>query len=506
MNSTISPVDDTEIIQAAAESEAPDIDLDTGTGAEAAAAPVRGPRQLVKLSVTIGEDEFDRDIDQAFRKIGREARLPGFRPGKVPRKVLEARIGLAAAREEALRDAVPAYLAKAVREHDVDLVATPEVELTAGTDGGFVEFEAICEVRPTITVPGYGGLRVELPSPGATEDEVDEAIDAERRRQGTLVEANRPAAKGDHLTLTLAASRDGEPVPGLNTDDWLYEVGKGWVAEGFDDQLVGATAGDELSFSANPSGMDEPADFSVTVTNVQEMSLPEVTDEWVAENLAEVDNVQEWRDAIANRIGESKLGQARNLFMERTTSALAELVGVQVPDSMVQADLQQRVQNTVQQFQAQGISIDQWLQATGQDAGAFVESMRGTSERAVKIDLALRAVATAEALEVSEDDLNLEYIRIGTRYQQKASEIRKTYEKNDAVADLMGALRKTKALDWLLEHVEVVDPTGTSIDRQLLLGDHDGHDHDGHDHDGHDHDGHDHDGHDHDGHDHDHEH
>ncbi|HNJ98451.1 MAG TPA: trigger factor family protein, partial [Ilumatobacteraceae bacterium] len=139
-------------------------------------APQPAPRQLVKLSVTIDEAEFDHDIDQAFRKIARQVNMPGFRAGKVPRKVLEARIGMAAARDEALRDAVPAYLAKAVTEHNVDLIATPEVEITGGEEEGEVTFDAVCEVRPVITVPGYGGLRVELPGVAATDEEIDEAV------------------------------------------------------------------------------------------------------------------------------------------------------------------------------------------------------------------------------------------------------------------------------------------------------------------------------------------
>ncbi len=482
MKSTISPASDTL---------AP-LDAD-GAETEGTDTPSRTPRELVKLSVVIAEDEFDRDIDQAFRKIGREARLPGFRAGKVPRKVLEARIGLAAAREEALRDSIPAYLADAVREHDIDLIATPEVQLTSGEESGPVEFDAVCEVRPVITVPGYGGLRVELPSPIATEEETEEAIEAERRRQGTLVDADRPAVTGDHVTLTLAASRDGEPVPGLNTEDWLYEIGKGWVAEGFDEQLVGTTKGTELAFSSNPTGMDEPADFEVTVTNVQEMQLPELTDEWVSEHLGEFDTVAAWRESIAVRIGATKLNQARNQFIDRTTTALAGLVDAPAPDSMVQGDLQARVQNTVQQFQAQGISIDQWLQATGQDANSFVEALKVQSEKAVKVDLALRAVATAEGIEVDDDDVNAEYARIALQVGQKASEVRKAYEKNDAVTDLTSQIRKTKALDWLLEHAEVVDESGAAIDRDLLTGEHHDHDHDHDDHDHHDHDHHDHD-------------
>jgi trigger factor len=446
-----------------------------------------GTQKLVKLSVTIDEAEFDRDVDAAFRKIAREVNLPGFRKGKAPRKVLEARIGIGAAREQALRDAVPSYLASAVREHDIDLIATPRIEITDGHEEGSVAFDATCEVRPEIAVPGYGGLRVELPSPVATDAEVDEAVSAERTRQGSLVDVDRPVQSGDHVTLSLAGTRDGEPVPGLNTEDWLYEVGKGWVAEGFDNELLGAAKGAELSFTATPNGTSEPADFEVTVTNVQEMVLPELTDEWVSENLGEHDTVDAWRAALADRIGTGKLNQARSQFIDRTTAALAALVDEDPPSSMVDADLQGRVQNTVQQFQAQGIAIEQWLQATGQDAEGFVSMLRVQSVTAAKVDLALRAVAAAEQIEVDDDDLGAEYARIAMQVRQKASEVRKAYERNDAVNDLIASIRKTKALDYLLEHVEVVDPDGQPIDRHLLMGQHD-HDHADHDHADHDHD------------------
>ena len=457
-------------------------------------------QKLVKLSVSIPEDEFERDINNAFRKIAREVKLPGFRAGKAPRKVLEARIGLAAARDQALRDSVPEYLAKAVREHDVDLIATPQVQVTAGEENGPVEFDATCEIRPEITVPGYGGLRVELPSPVASDEEIDQAVADEQRRQGSLEPAERPAALGDFVTLTLAASRDGEPVPGLNTEDWVYELGKGWVAEGFDTEIVGHETGVELSFTLTPSGTSEPADFEVTVENVQEMVLPDVDDAWVADHLGEFDTVESWRASLAERIGNGKLNQARSQFVDKISEALADLVDEDAPESMVQADLQGRLQRVVRQFEQQGLNVEQWLQATGQSTDMFVESLRQQSRQAAKVDLALRAVATAEAIEVTDDDVSAEYGRMALRFGQKASEIRKAYERNDAVADLVSSLRKTKALDWLVDHAEVVDPDGNPIDRTLLTGHPGDHDHD-HDHDHHDHD-HDHDHHDHEGHDH----
>ncbi|MEP7113652.1 MAG: trigger factor, partial [Ilumatobacteraceae bacterium] len=434
-------------------------------------------KKLVKVSVTIDEAEFDRDIDMAFRTIAKEVKLPGFRQGKVPRKVLEARIGLATAREQALRDAVPQYLATAVREHDIDLISTPNIEFTGGQETGPVSFDATCEVRPEITVPGYGGLRVELTSPVATEADIDEAVEAELRRQGSLVDVDRPVQSGDQVTINLAGSRDGEPVAGLNTEDWLYQVGNGWVAPGFDGELIGAKAGDELTFTATPNGTSEPADFVVNVVKIQETELAELSDEWVSENLGEFDTVEEWRTSLAERIGTGKLNQTRNQFIERTTSSLAGLVDIEPPESMVQADLQGRVQNTVQQFQAQGISVDQWLQVTGQDAATFIEGLKVQSQKAVKVDLALRAVGVAEDLEVTDDDINAEYARIAIQVRQKATEVRKAYEKNDAVTDLVAQMRKTKALDWLLEHVEIVDEAGDPIDRALVMGKTD-HDHD----------------------------
>ncbi len=463
--------------------------------APAAEAEASTPRQLVKVTVDIPEDEFERDINNAFRKIAREVKLPGFRAGKAPRRVLEARIGLAAAREQALRDGVPEYLAKAVREHDIDLIATPEVQVTSGETEGPVTFDATCEVRPEVTVPGYGGLRVELPSPHASDEEVDGAVADEQRRHGSLEDVERPAALGDFVTLSLSASRDGEPVPGLNTDDWLYELGKGWVAEGFDTEIVGHQAGDELRVTLTPNGTSEAADFEVTVERVQEMVLPEATDEWVGEHLGEFDTVEAWRASLSERISAGKLAQARNQFVDKISEALADLVEEDAPESMVNADLQGRLQNVVRQFERQGINVEQWLSATGQTTESFVESMRGQSRQAAKVDLALRAVAAAEGLEVTDDDVSAEYARIAVRVGQKASEVRRAYERNDAVTDLRAGLRKTKALDWLIHHVEVVDPDGAPIDRDLLIGEHDHHDHDHHDHD-HDHD-HDHEGHDH---------
>jgi trigger factor len=436
----------------------------------------------VKLYVEVEEAEFDHDIDRAFKLIAKEVNLPGFRAGKAPRKVLEARIGVGAAREQALRDAVPQYLARAVREHQVDLIATPEVEITDGAESGPVEFDATCEVRPTITVEGYGELRVELPALEVTDEDLAAVHQAELKRTATLADAGRPAEVGDYLTMDLAATRDGEELSGLNTEDWSYELGQGWVTDDFDEQLTGVAAGDEISFTSTPKGLDEPADFVVKVTAVQVSVVPELTDDWVSDNIGEFDTVDEWNASLRESQADQKLNQARQSVVPAMNAALAELVEVDVPEAMVDADLNQRVQGVVQQFQSQGIDLGQWLAATGQGPDDFIESMRGASVEAVKVDLALRAVADAESIEVEPHDFDAEYARMAMQYGQKAKDIRKAYEQNEAVPELAAQIRKSKAFDWLLHHIDFVDAEGNPIDRDTLLGhthdDDDDHDHD----------------------------
>ena len=442
--------------------------------------PLEGNK--VKLYIEVDEAEFEKDIEQAFRSIAREVKLPGFRNGKAPRRVLEARIGLEPAREQALRDAIPQYLGKAVREHDVDLIATPEVEITGGQDEGLVEFEAECEVRPEITVPGYAGLRIELESPVPTDDEITEARNEELKQGGALADVDRPAESGDFLTLDLAATRDGEEVMGLNTEDWSYELGQGWVADDFDEHITGAKVGDVLTFTTTPKGTEEPADLTVTVKAVQALELPEATDEWVAENTGEFDTVAEWEASIRERIAERKLQGVRQTVGYKLNEALVELVEADAPEAMVRSEMQNQAEQMVRQLQQQGIDFQAWMSATGQDPQQFIESTRPQAEQAVKADLALRAVATAEGIEVDDHELEMEYSRMAMQYGQKAKEIRKAYERNDAVPELLSQIRKSKAMDWLLHHVEMVDAAGDPIDRDLVLGHthDDDHDHDHH--------------------------
>ena len=220
---------------------------------KAVVEPLEGNK--VKLTIQVDEQEFEKAIDAAFRKIAKEVRVPGFRPGKAPRRILEARLGKESGRSEALRDALPDYYTQALREHDVDAIAPPEIDITAGQESGALAFDAVVEVRPQIHLAGYDGLRVEVPSPTATDEDIDAQVDRLRGNFGELTTVDRPARDGDHLTIDLHGSRDGQDVAGMTTDDFLYELGSGSVLPELDDNLPRRPAGDILAFVAQlPDG------------------------------------------------------------------------------------------------------------------------------------------------------------------------------------------------------------------------------------------------------------
>jgi trigger factor len=433
----------------------------------------------VKLSIAVDEAEFETDIDAAFKRIAREVRLPGFRPGKAPRKVLEARIGIEAARGEAFEQALPKYYLEAVDEHDVDVIAQPEWEITGGQEGGDVTFEATVEVRPIVTVGGYDGLRVTIPSPLVDPEEIDARIDRLRETHAELQEVERPAQTGDNVTLDIAGSRSGEAMDGLTAEDYMYEVGSATIVPELDEQLAGAKVGAVLEFTAeHPMPDEDPVDFRVEVKGIKEKVLPEADDAFAAE-ASEFATIAELRADLEQRFGMVKKMQATMAVQQKTAEALAELVEEEAPEALIGNEMQQRLEDLGMRLQAQGIGIEQYLAQTGQDQEAFIAELRESAAQGVKVDLALRAVAVAEGLEVDDDELEAEYAAVAERVGQKTSQVRKQLERNGQVSAVRSDLRTRKALEWLTEHVELVDEGGNTIDRASLTVDPDPSDDDG---------------------------
>src|SRR5580698_8770713 len=375
----------------------------------ATAEPMEG--NLVRLSVEVDEPEFDRALGDVVRTLAQQVRVPGFRPGKVPRKVLEARMGGAGAlRAEALRESLPDFYARAVVDTELDPIAQPEIDITGGEDGGAVSFDAVVQVRPIVSIPGYDGLHVTLPGLAVTDEEVQAQLDRLRENDAELEVVDRPAIDGDLVTIDLHGN-DASGAEVVGVDDYLYEVGTGTVVAELDNELHGAKAGAILAFdAANPAEPDERVAFRVLVKEVKVKRLPEVTDEWASES-SEFDTVSELRADIEKRIGQVKLIQSQMALRQKSIEALAGLVAEDdVPEVLVDDEVNERLHDLQHRLEAQKIGLADYFQATGTSPDELLAAVRVEAQASVKADLALRALVEADELTVSDDEIVAEIV------------------------------------------------------------------------------------------------
>lgn len=425
----------------------------------------------VKVSVDIDAEEFEQKLDEAFRKLARQVRLPGFRPGKAPRRVLEARLGPQAARGEALSDAVPEYYAQAVNDHDVDVISPPEIDITGGAEEGPVSFDAVVEVRPLITITGYDQLKAEVPSPVPTDEEIDQQVDQLRKQFGELGPVTRPAIDGDTVTMDIYGTYNGEEVEGLTVDDYAYEVGQGAVVPEIDEELRGSKAGEILEFNAQHPDPDEDGllRFRILVKEVQETVLPDFDDEF-AQEASEFDTAEELRTDISDNIARAKRANALASLGTQVGEHLAELVTDDIPDALVDAEVQHRLRTLQMRLGSQGIEMDAYLEAIGQTAEEMAEALREPALQEAKTDLALRAVAAAESIEATDEDVDFELAMLAAQVGQTVDELKSSVFAADE-SSLKGVrldakMRKTR--EWVLERVEIKDPDGNPIQRSSL--------------------------------------
>jgi trigger factor len=427
---------------------------------------------LVRLSVEIDEPEFDRAVGDVVRTLAGQVRVPGFRPGKVPRKVLEARMGGAGAlRAEALRESLPDFYARAVVDTELDPIAQPEIDITAGEDKGAVSFDAVVQVRPLVAIPGYDGLQVTLPGLAVKDEEVQQQIDRLRENDAELETVDRPAIDGDLVTIDLHGS-DATGAEVVGVDDYLYEVGSGTVVPELDAELHGTKPGSIVAFdAANPNEPDATVAFRVLVKEVKVKKLPETTDEWAAES-SEFSTIDELRADLEDRIGRVKLMQSQMALRQNALEALSALVSDDdVPEVLVDAEVNERLHDLQHRLEAQKMGLAEYFQATGSTPDELLGAVRVDAQAAVKADLALRALVEAEELMLSDEELDAEVATMAERMGTTAVELRQQLDTAGRTGAVRSELRKSKALDWLLDHVALFDEDGNPMSRDDLRAD-----------------------------------
>ncbi len=422
----------------------------------------------MRLSVELDEAEVDEALDATLRRLGQQVRVPGFRPGHVPRPVLEARFGGAGAlRQQAISDALPDLYAKAVADTELDPIATPEIDLTSGADGGPVTFDAVVEVRPTVSVAGYAGLVVTIPRPAVSDEDVDAQVDRLREQSGELVAAGRPAVDGDYVTIDVHAKREG--ADDLDVEDFLYEVGSGSALPGLDEQLRAKSTGDILEFATTvPDDAEErAAQVRVLVKDVKRKELPDATDEWAAE-ASEFDSLDALRADVRHRLTQVQVVQAQMALRERGLEALVELVAEEPPASLVESEVRERLHDLGHRLEARRMTVEQFLAASGRDEESLLAEIRAEATTAVRADLALRALADAENVEVDDEELEEAIAEMAEQVGTSAADLRRRLDRAGRLAAVRSDRRKAKALAWLLDYVEVVDDEGKPVSRDEL--------------------------------------
>ncbi len=424
----------------------------------------------VKLAVEVPFDELKSSLDEAYKAIGSQVRVPGFRPGKVPARIIDQRIGRAAVLEEAINKALPKAYSDAVRETGVKALGQPDIEVTTLEDNQRLAFTAEVDVRPEITVAGYDRLAVTVDDAAVTDDEVAEQFEELRARFGTLKGVEREVRTGDFVSLDLTATVDGVEVEGGSAQGLSYEVGSGTLIDGLDDAILGKSAGDSATFSSTlafgeHAGSD--AEVTVVVNSVKERELPEADDDF-AQLASEFDTVDELRADLRTRLDRVKvLGQGAEA-RDKVLELLVAQTEVPLPESAVQAEIEWREHDVVHQLGHDDDAFEQYLQAQGKTRDEFTAELREVAEKAVKTQFILDSIADAEAVSVSDAELTEYIVRQAQRYNMAPQEFADQIVQAGNIAALVADVRRNKALATVLESASVTDASGNPVDLSAL--------------------------------------
>jgi trigger factor len=436
----------------------------------------------VRLAIEVPFVELEPSLRKAYREIGSQVTVPGFRAGKVPPKVIDQRVGRGTVLTEAVNDAIPQNILAAIREHDVKSLGRPDVEITEFNDGEALKFTADVDVRPEITVPDLSSMAVEVDELQIADSEVDEQLDGLRQRFATLKTVDRPAANGDYVQIDLAATVDGVEVPGGTATNISHEVGSNQLLPGLDDTLVGMAADAATEFTTQLVGGDlagKDATVAITVRTVKEKQLPELDDDF-AQLASEFDSLDELRADLKTRI--TRVKRAEQLYAARD-KVLADLVAaadIPAPEGIVRDEVESRKQAMNDELERMGATLADYLASEDKTEEQIDADLATAAAEGVKIQLLLDTLADAESVEVSDDEFGHEIVHRAQRVGMQPQAYYDQLVKAGAAGAVYGDVRRGKALAMVMEKVKITDSTGAvlTLDELRSVEDHTGHDHD----------------------------
>jgi trigger factor len=429
-----------------------------------------GPTR-VRMAVEVSWGDLDHAFGEVYKELGRQVRVPGFRPGKVPNRVLDQRIGRPVILEQVVQHAVPEVYSEVVRENQVRVIGQPEIEVTRLDDNETLAFTAEVDVAPTLELPPLENLAVTVDDVEITEEEVDEQVDVMRERFAMLTGVDRAAQDGDYVSIDLEATLDGEVLEDGTTSGMSYEVGSGNLMDGLDDAIRGLSADESKTFTtalqAGPNAGGE-AEVTVTVRSVKAKELPELDDDF-ASTASEFDTLAELRDDVRTRLGRAKtMGQGAQA-RDKLVDHLVETIEVPMPETLVEREIEWRNRAFEQELQNAGMDWDTFLQISGgQSREEYDAEQKESVEKAVRTQFILDAIADAREVTVDNDDLSAQIMAQAQRSRVSPEQYAQQLQQGGNIAEFVADVRRTKTLAQLLEQTTITDESGNVVDLEAL--------------------------------------
>jgi trigger factor len=423
----------------------------------------------VKLTVDVEPQQVKKAFDRAARNLAKDVSLPGFRPGKAPRKLLEQRFGIGAIAQAAMEDAISEYYVQALRENAIDPVAQPEVDVEHFDEEHGCTFTAIVEIAPEITAPDHTGIDVAFPEWAVDDAEVDEQLSTLRERFAEVDVVERAAANGDLVSIDLGFAVDGETIESSQVEDALYEVGSGGVTPELDAKIVGAVAGDTFTYDdvlpeEYPDYGGQTATFTVAVKDVREKTLPALDDDF-ASAAGGFDSMDELRSDMHKSLLRRRIEEAQHEARGNVLEAYLARVDVPLPPSMVEYEVEQQLAQVEAQAGQFGVDADVLFEAQGITRDEFVENARTSAETSVKAQLVLNALSQTLELDFDPREIDREIVRHAQMNNMAPEEIAKIIQEQGTLPALIGDIMRRKTIDAI---VDAASMTGAPDDELLI--------------------------------------
>ncbi|HEU5139511.1 MAG TPA: trigger factor [Bacillales bacterium] len=428
-----------------------------------------------ELTVTVDKERLDEALDEAFKKVVKQVNVPGFRKGKVPRVIFEQRFGVESLYQDALDLLLPKAYTEAVEEADIEPVDQPEIDIEQVEKGKEVIFKATVTVKPEVKLGEYKGLEVEEQDTEVTDEEVENEVKQHQERLAELVVKEEGKIEdGDTVVIDFEGFIDDEPFEGGKAENHSLEIGSGSFIPGFEEQLVGAEAGDDkevkVSFPEDYHADElsgKEAVFKVKIHEIKRKELPELDDEFAKDVNQNVETLDELKKELRSNLEEQKKQNAENQQRDTVVEQASENAEIELPEVMIENELDRMKQEFEQRLQAQGVTLDMYYQFSGTDESALREQMKGDAEKRLRANLTLEAISKAENVEASDDDVEKELENMAETYNQSVEDIKQLLAAQGGGTNAIKEdLKLRNTVEFLVEQSKTVEPKDKSEEEQ----------------------------------------